>query len=85
MTYVEGFVAAVPTANKEAYRKHAADAAPLFKEFGVTRMSRPGATTCPTARSPTSQGAFRPRTTRASSSPGSNIRTRPPATPPTRR
>jgi len=38
MTYVEGFVAAVPTENKEAYRKHAADALPLFKEFGVTRM-----------------------------------------------
>ncbi|MBY4637610.1 DUF1428 domain-containing protein [Sphingopyxis sp. XHP0097] len=38
MTYVEGFVVAVPTANKEAYRKHAADAAPLFREFGATRM-----------------------------------------------
>lgn len=38
MTYVEGFVLAVPTANKEAYRKHAADAAALFKEFGVARM-----------------------------------------------
>ena len=38
MTYVEGFVVAVPTANQEAYRKHAADAAPLFKEFGVARM-----------------------------------------------
>jgi uncharacterized protein YbaA (DUF1428 family) len=38
MTYVEGFVVAVPTANKDAYRKHASDAAPLFKEFGVTRM-----------------------------------------------
>ena len=38
MTYVDGFVAAVPAANKEAYRKHAADAAPLFKEFGATRM-----------------------------------------------
>ena len=38
MTYVEGFVVAVPTANKEAYRKHAADAAPLFREFGVSRM-----------------------------------------------
>ena len=37
MTYVEGFVCAVPSANKEAYRKHAADAAPLFKQFGVTR------------------------------------------------
>jgi uncharacterized protein YbaA (DUF1428 family) len=38
MTYVEGFVAAVPTANKEKYRQHAAEAAPLFKEFGVRRM-----------------------------------------------
>ena len=38
MAYVEGFVAAVPAANKEAYRKHAAAAAPLFKEFGATRM-----------------------------------------------
>ena len=38
MGYIEGFVTAVPAANKEAYRKHAADAASLFKEFGVTRM-----------------------------------------------
>ena len=37
MTYFEGFVAAVPEANKEAYRKHAADAAPMFQEFGVKR------------------------------------------------
>lgn len=38
MKYVEGFVAAVPTANKEVYRKHAAEAATLFKEFGATRV-----------------------------------------------
>jgi uncharacterized protein YbaA (DUF1428 family) len=38
MPYVEGFVVAVPTANKEAYRSHAAEAAPMFKEFGATRM-----------------------------------------------
>ena len=37
MTYFEGFVAAVPEANKATYRKHAADAAPIFREFGVTR------------------------------------------------
>jgi uncharacterized protein YbaA (DUF1428 family) len=37
MAYIEGFVVPVPKANKEAYRKSAADAAPLFKEFGVTR------------------------------------------------
>ena len=38
MTYLEGFVAAVPTGNKDAYRKHAEDAAPLFREFGAARM-----------------------------------------------
>ena len=38
MPYIEGFVAAVAAANKEAYRKHAADAASLFKEFGATRV-----------------------------------------------
>lgn len=38
MTYIEGFVAAVPTENKEVYHKHAAEAAPLFKEFGVRRF-----------------------------------------------
>ncbi len=37
MTYVDGFIAAVPKANKEAYIKHASDAAPVFLEFGVTR------------------------------------------------
>ena len=38
MAYVEGFVAAVPAANKDAYRQHAAQAASLFKEFGSTRQ-----------------------------------------------
>ncbi|MCC2651950.1 MAG: signal recognition particle [Microvirga sp.] len=38
MTYVDGFVLAVPSDKKEDYRKHAAEAAPLFKEFGATRM-----------------------------------------------
>ena len=38
MTYVEGFVLAVPAANKEIYRQHAAEAALLFKEFGATRL-----------------------------------------------
>jgi len=38
MGYVEGFVLAVPAENKDAYRKHAAEAAPLFKEFGATRV-----------------------------------------------
>jgi Uncharacterized conserved protein len=38
MSYVDGFVVAVPAANKEIYRQHAAEAAVLFKEFGATRM-----------------------------------------------
>jgi uncharacterized protein YbaA (DUF1428 family) len=38
MAYVDGFVAAVPAANRDIYRKHAADSVSLFKEFGVTRM-----------------------------------------------
>jgi uncharacterized protein YbaA (DUF1428 family) len=38
MSYIEGFVAAVPRANKDAYRKHATAALPMFKKFGATRM-----------------------------------------------
>ncbi|MBO6506442.1 MAG: DUF1428 domain-containing protein [Kordiimonadaceae bacterium] len=35
MTYIDGFVAAVPTANKDKYRKHSALAAALFKKHGA--------------------------------------------------
>ncbi len=38
MSYIEGFVAAVPRANKDAYKKHAAEALPYFKKLGATRM-----------------------------------------------
>ena len=37
MTYIDGFVLSVPPANKEAFRKHAADAATLSREVGCTR------------------------------------------------
>jgi uncharacterized protein YbaA (DUF1428 family) len=37
MAYYEGFIVPVPEGNKDAYRKSAADAAPIFKEFGVER------------------------------------------------
>src|SRR5688500_2731183 len=37
MTYFEGFLVPVPESRREEYRKHAADAAPIFKEFGVKR------------------------------------------------
>jgi uncharacterized protein YbaA (DUF1428 family) len=38
MTYFEGFIAPVPEANKEAYRKHSTGFAPLVQEVGVRRM-----------------------------------------------
>src|SRR5215475_729945 len=38
MTYVDGFVAAVPTANRDAYRKHAEAAAVVFKEHGALKL-----------------------------------------------
>lgn len=38
MTYVDGFVLAVPAANKQAYLELAARMVPIFKEFGATRV-----------------------------------------------
>ena len=38
MDYVDGFVVAVPTANKETYRQHAEKAAKVFKEFGALKV-----------------------------------------------
>jgi uncharacterized protein YbaA (DUF1428 family) len=38
MTYFEGFIVPVPQGNKDAYRKHASDFAPLFREVGVKRV-----------------------------------------------
>ncbi|MBV7491319.1 MULTISPECIES: DUF1428 domain-containing protein [Pseudomonas] len=35
MSYVDGFIAAVPTANREQYIKHAEIAASIFKENGA--------------------------------------------------
>ena len=38
MTYFEGFIVPVPQGKKDAYRKHASDFAPLFREVGVKRV-----------------------------------------------
>jgi len=38
MTYVDGFVAAVPTANKAAYIEHAKKAAVVFKRHGALKL-----------------------------------------------
>lgn len=36
--YVDGFLLAVPTANREAYRRHAAEAAIVFREHGALSL-----------------------------------------------
>src|SRR4030095_6397501 len=38
MRYIDGSVAAVPAANKDAYLAHAKEALPIFKELGAIRM-----------------------------------------------
>jgi uncharacterized protein YbaA (DUF1428 family) len=38
MSYIDGFVAAVPTANKELYKQHAKAAAAVFKEYGALKL-----------------------------------------------
>lgn len=38
MSYVDGFVAAVPTANKDKYIEHARIAASVFKEHGALKI-----------------------------------------------
>jgi uncharacterized protein YbaA (DUF1428 family) len=38
MSYMDGFVVAVPEGNKEAYRAMAAKASKIFQEFGATRV-----------------------------------------------
>jgi uncharacterized protein YbaA (DUF1428 family) len=35
MSYVDGFIAAVPKANKDAYVKHARESWEVFKEYGA--------------------------------------------------
>lgn len=38
MSYIDGFVLAVPTTNKKSFTKHAADAAKVFLEAGALRV-----------------------------------------------
>lgn len=38
MSYIDGFVIAVPTANKEAFVDHARKFDPIFMEFGAIRV-----------------------------------------------
>jgi uncharacterized protein YbaA (DUF1428 family) len=38
MSYIDGFVVPVPAGKKQAYREMAAKAAPIFQEYGATRI-----------------------------------------------
>lgn len=38
MNYIDGFVAAVPTRNREPYRQHAEKAAVVFREYGALQL-----------------------------------------------
>jgi uncharacterized protein YbaA (DUF1428 family) len=38
MSYIDGYVIPVPSGKKQAYRELAAKVAPLFKEYGATRI-----------------------------------------------
>lgn len=38
MSYIDGYVIAVPTANKDVYRLHAEKSAKIFKEYGVVKI-----------------------------------------------
>ena len=38
MSYIQGFVLAVPAANKQAYLAHATGTVSLFRDYGMTRM-----------------------------------------------
>lgn len=37
MAYVDGYIAAVPTANKDSYKEHAVKVAAVFKENGALK------------------------------------------------
>ena len=39
MPYIEGFIAAVPTANRETYVEQAKQGAEYFKNLGATRVT----------------------------------------------
>lgn len=39
MSYVDGFVVAVPTANREKFKQHAEAAAAIFKEYGALSVA----------------------------------------------
>ena len=81
MAYVQGFVAAVPAGNKESYRKHAADAAKLFREFGATRIVEAWGEDVPDGKLTDFKRAVQAKPAKSSCSAGRNFPTKPSPTP----
>ncbi len=82
MTYIDGFVLAVPNANKQKFIDHADQADPMFAEMGAKRIFECWGDDVPDGKVTDFKGAVQARRmTRASSSRGSNGPTRRPATP----
>lgn len=50
MAYIEGFVAAVPKANREKYEQHVQETSDYFKKLGVSRCVENWGVTCRKAR-----------------------------------
>ena len=71
MAYVDGFVAAVPTANREIYQKHAEAAAVVFKEHGAMKLVECWGDDVPEGKLTSFPWRSSARMTRPSSSPGS--------------
>jgi uncharacterized protein YbaA (DUF1428 family) len=59
MTYIEGFIVAVPTKNKDAYLEHARDAALVLQQLGVRRMVEAWADDLPDGKVTDFKGAVR--------------------------
>lgn len=53
MPYIDGFVIAVPSANKDKFLAHARQMDPIFLELGATRVIEGWGDDVPRARSPT--------------------------------
>ena len=82
MGYVEGFVLAVPAANREAYRKHASEAWPLFREFGALRVTETWGDEVPDGKVTDFKGAVKAKPDETVVFSGSNIPRKTRAMPP---
>lgn len=72
----------MPAANKDAYARHAGQAAPLFKEFGATRVVEAWGDDGPDGKLTDFKGAVKAKDDEVVVSGGWNIPPRRPVTPP---